>query len=52
MTEKKTKLTISGNTKKSFGNTNIPKVKGKNTFVVDIEVDWSQVPQEGINPNL
>ena len=39
MTEKKTKLTISGNTKKSFGNTNIPKVKGKNTFVVENKGD-------------
>ena len=39
MTEKKTKLTISGNTKKSFGSTNIPKVKGKNTFVVENKGD-------------
>ena len=39
MTEKKTKLTISGNTKKSFVNTNIPKVKGKNTFEVENKGD-------------
>ena len=39
MTEKKTKLTISGNTKKSFRNTNISNVKGKNTYIVENKGD-------------